>query len=283
MKKHFVYLGIILTAITIFSSSCKTPSENYPLSTSTTQSVVTTIETGTTPTSELVEQTSTTTITQTQSTTTTKTTESTVTSTTQTTSSVTSTQIIVPENTGPKTEEEQWVEDLPSDELVFTPFGMMLKYYAERMPVEILVPGMMKEDYSDIWIKSDVIEEPPSYPLFQRHSKDPSSQLTITEPSFKELELSEMTLEEYVNVVVSANMQSHPDFNLISANKYELSENMTIATIKFSSEAGKRMFQRFIYIHNNGYIFNMTYAYRPAEDDIADMIEYSFATFKFTD
>jgi hypothetical protein len=180
---------------------------------------------------------------------------------------------------------KKWVDELPSYELVFTPYGLMNDYHCQRIPVSIYIPGMMKDDYSDMWVKSDFTGEGeiPPYPLLQRHSEQFLSQLTITETSFQELELPEMTLDEYASIVIDTNSYSVPDFQLTSADKYELSDNITIALIIFSSESGQRVFNRFIYIHESGYIFNLTYTYYPEIDDISEMIEYSFGSFRRDD
>ena len=156
----------------------------------------------------------------------------------------------------------------------------MIDYHCQRIPVSVYIPGMLKDDYSDIWGKTSDPEEPPAYPLLQRHSEEYPSQLTLTEPSFEELDLPDMTLEEYAQNVISTNRSFVPDFEVISANTYDIADNFTVAIIIFSSEGGQRVFHRLIYIDESGYIINLTYTYYPDLDDISDMIDYSFSSFR---
>ena len=161
-------------------------------------------------------------------------------------------------------------DKLPLPETYSTPFGRMAFYVGKRIPLIIQYPAE--------WVESENPDIPPSYPLTLRHSKDGLSQLTITEPSFADLGLSSMSLDEYVELVISTNMNSIPDFKLISEDYIELDEDAKARLIVFSSENGQRMFYRLIYIHDDNFIFNFTYAYRPLIEDIASIVSYSFST-----
>ncbi len=173
---------------------------------------------------------------------------------------------------------EKWVDDLPSGELVFTPYGMMVKYFGERIPISICLPAAVGDDFSVLWYNSEPSENLPTYPLLKRYSDKWPSQLSITEVSFEEVGLPEMTLDDYARDVIDVNSSFIPDFNLETAVHTSLSDTIEVAIIVFSSEKGQLMHHRLIYIHENGYIFNMTYLHRPQADDISEMIDYSFSS-----
>ena len=72
-----------------------------------------------------------------------------------------------------------------------------------------------------------------------------------------------------------------PDFTLISKESLKLQDGKEAKMIVFSGDAGQRVFYRLIYIHDNGITFHFTYSYRPSQDDIKSLIEYSFSTLAF--
>lgn len=158
-----------------------------------------------------------------------------------------------------------------SSDVKLTPFGKMTLYHGQRIPLTI--------EYPAEWIVSG--SSPTSYPLTLRHSEDTDSQLTITEPSFQELGLPEVGLEELSEVIINSNESIVPDFTLISTESLKLQDGKESKMIVFSSDAGQRVFYRLIYIHDNGITFHFTYSYRPSQDDIKSLIEYSFSTLSF--
>jgi tetratricopeptide (TPR) repeat protein len=154
------------------------------------------------------------------------------------------------------------------------PVGPMAVYQGERIPLSIEYPGTW-----DVSFETPAPESP--YPLVLGHSNIPGSQFTITEPTFEELHLSEMSLDEYAENVIETNRDYGPPyFSLISQNIVELRDEVEIKLIIFSSDKGKRMFYRTIYIYNSDPVFNFTYSYRPSLSDIRHIIYYSLSTLR---
>jgi tetratricopeptide (TPR) repeat protein len=154
------------------------------------------------------------------------------------------------------------------------PVGAMTTYQGERIPLSIELPASW-----DITIETPTPGSP--YPLVLGHSEIPGSQLTITEPTFEELLLSEMSLDEYADNVIETNREyGPPDFTLISQNMLGLRDEVEIKLITFSSNNGQRIFYRTIYIYNDGPIFNITYTYRPLLNDIRHIIYCSLSTLR---
>ena len=160
----------------------------------------------------------------------------------------------------------------PSSDTIPSPFGPMVLYEGKRIPISLQYPA--------VWIPPNIPSEAPSYPMVMRHAKTGSGQLTITEPSFEELGASEKTLDEYTETVIAANRLSLPDFKLISQDTINLPNEEKAKLIVFSFDNGQRVCHRLIYVYKNGYIFNMTYCYRPSLDDLKSLIDYSFDTLK---
>jgi len=152
----------------------------------------------------------------------------------------------------------------------FNPVGEMSVYKGIRIPLSIRYPAS--------WVSSPESSTTKSYPLFMRHDIFESGQLTITEPSFNDIGLSDMSLDEYADVVIAVNKSLDPDLNLISQNYIDLLDSAKAKVIVFSIEGGQRISYRLIYIHDKSQLFNMTYSYHPSFVDIRPTICYSFAT-----
>ena len=152
----------------------------------------------------------------------------------------------------------------------FKAVGEMSIYKGIRIPLSIRYPAS--------WVSSPESSTTRSYPLFMRHDIFESGQLTITEPSFSEIGLSEMSLDEYADVVIATNKLLDPDLTLISQNYIDLLGSTKAKVIVFSIEGGQRISYRLIYIHEKSHLFNMTYTYHPSFVDIRSVICYSFAT-----
>tara|TARA_Y100000310_G_C19989392_1_gene493420 strand:- start:42 stop:500 length:459 start_codon:yes stop_codon:yes gene_type:complete len=133
--------------------------------------------------------------------------------------------------------------------------------------------------YPAEWVEgSNPTAEMPSYPLTSRNSTITGSQLTITEPSFAELGLTDLPLDEYADVVISTNKSHVPDLTIITEEYIYLENGAKAKLIVFSSDGAQRVFYRLVYVHNNGIILNFTYAYRPSIENIEPIISYSFNT-----
>ncbi|MFC2002017.1 hypothetical protein ACFLUZ_05925 [Chloroflexota bacterium] len=154
-------------------------------------------------------------------------------------------------------------------DVISTPFGEMLLYRGERIPVSIQYPAT--------WLVTPD-SSPPSYPRTMRHNSGTPSQLTITEPTFEEIGSSDVSLDAWADIVIATNQSFVPDFTLISQKYINFSDSEKAKVIVFSAESGKRMFYRLIYVYKNGLSFNLTYAYRPEIEDIESLIDYSFST-----
>jgi hypothetical protein len=157
------------------------------------------------------------------------------------------------------------------EDVVSTPFGTMRLYRGQRVPATIQYPAD--------WVVTPE-SSPPSYPLTLRRSMTTASQLTITEPTFKEMGLSTMSLDEYSDQVVSVNTKNSPDVKVISQTYTNVSDDAKAKVIVFSAESGKRILHRLIYVHDGNQVFNLTYSSRPSIEDISQLVDYSFGTFK---
>ncbi|MBI2830622.1 MAG: tetratricopeptide repeat protein [Chloroflexi bacterium] len=108
----------------------------------------------------------------------------------------------------------------------------------------------------------------------------PGTQLTITEPSFADLGLPVMSLDDYTTTVISTNRGSLKDFTIVTQTYVDLTGGAKAKLTLFSvDDNGLRMFYRLIYVQDN-LILNFTYTYRPALDNIASLIKYSFGTLR---
>jgi hypothetical protein len=154
-------------------------------------------------------------------------------------------------------------------DIISTDFGNMILYRGERIPISVQIPA-------DWVVTPD--SSPHSYPLTMKHSNTTASQLTITEPTFTELGLSNMSLDAYANDVISVNKGNFSDLTLISESYINFSVNEKAKVVVFSVESGNRIFYRLIYIYKNNLVLNFTYAYRPSMEDIRPLIDYSFGT-----
>ncbi len=154
-----------------------------------------------------------------------------------------------------------------------TPAGEMTLYKSSRIPLSIKYPAS--------WVKSSDPSATFPYPLMKRHSIGPGGELTITEPTFEELGLSVMSLDEYADDVISVNKIQVPDFTLTSNDYLYISNGLKAKLIVFSTDNGQRIFYRLIYVHENSHIFNLTYSYYPLFEDTRPLINYSFATLRF--
>jgi tetratricopeptide (TPR) repeat protein len=156
-------------------------------------------------------------------------------------------------------------------DIISSPYGPMSLYQGQRIPLSVRYPAE--------WVEGSLhTADTPSYPLTLRHSAKFGSQLTITEPSFVELGLPEMSLDEYTKEVISTQIIIAPDFTLITEDYIDLENGAKAKFIVFSADSAQRMFCRLIYVHDNGIIFNFTYSYRPSVENIVSLISYSFNT-----
>jgi hypothetical protein len=92
-----------------------------------------------------------------------------------------------------------------------------------------------------------------------------------------------MTLEEYVDMVVSFQTSILTDLQIVSREQVTTEQGLPAVTTTYTYLGGLFRVSRLIYLTDDGVAFNATYLSGRAQyEELAPLVEYSFSTFRVT-
>jgi phosphonate transport system substrate-binding protein len=156
----------------------------------------------------------------------------------------------------------------PALTTIDSPLGPMALYESARYPFAIRYPAA--------WT-----EAPPQEGETARFMGDQSYGLVISEEDLVAQGFGEMTLEEYVDVVVSIWESNLPDFQLVSREQVSTEQGLPAAIVTCSVQGGLWKASRFIHLTDGSVVFSATYsAGRARFEELEPLIAYSIASFQ---
>jgi ABC-type transport system substrate-binding protein/azurin len=154
-------------------------------------------------------------------------------------------------------------------ELIDSPFGPMEVYESAQYPFSIQHPaGWTSQPQVQIGATAQFIGEG-------------GEQFVIAEEDVVALGLQEMSLNEYVDTVLSVLESTVPGIELVSRKTSITAQGMPAEILEFSLFNGQFLIKRFIVILNNRIGFSATYvAPKDKFSELEPVAEYSFGSFR---
>jgi hypothetical protein len=153
---------------------------------------------------------------------------------------------------------------------IASPLGPMALYESAHHPFAIQYPA-------------EWTEAPPQMGETVRFVGDQSYGLVITEEDLLALGMGEMTLEEYVDVIVSIQTSNVPDLQIGSREQVLTEQGLPAVTMTYTFQGGLWRASRLVYLTDDSVAFNATFfAGRARYEELGPLIEYSFGTFRIT-
>ena len=116
-------------------------------------------------------------------------------------------------------------------------------------------------------------------------SEDGAAGIAIAEENIIEFGLEEMSLEEYVDLVLFGAGVESGEFELLSRERTTSSQGLPIQILELAGgPSGSLLVTRLVYLHENAIGFNATYfAFSARHRELEPTIAYSFSTFEVYD
>lgn len=164
----------------------------------------------------------------------------------------------------------------PTATPIVSEFGEMLLYESEAFPFTM--------EYSAIWL-DDLSLVPEQWTAACGTEPglscltSPFGLLTIGATSLAEVGLSDITLEEFVDLTAEG-ISEIPSFELVLREPFSTSEGLTGIRLIYEITDANLMYNRFMYLHDDD-IFYATYIVSDeVYEEMLPVIEYSFSTFR---
>lgn len=159
----------------------------------------------------------------------------------------------------------------PTPTPIASPLGPMGLYESARYPFAIQYPA-------------ECMEVPPEPGETARYACGASYGLLIAEEDMVAQGYGAMTLEEYVDAIISIAESGVQGFELISREPVLTQQDLPAAIVTFSIQGGLVKTSRFIYLHEGSLAFSATYvAARARYEELKPLIDYSVGTFQVTE
>jgi S1-C subfamily serine protease len=156
----------------------------------------------------------------------------------------------------------------PAPTRIASPVGPMALYESARYPFTIQYPA-------------DWIGAPPQVGETARFMGDESYGLVITEEDLVALGMGEMTLDEYVDAVVSILTSIAPDLQIPSREQVMTEQGLPAVMMTYTFQGGLWRASRLIYLTDDSVAFSATFfAGRARYEGLKPLIDYSIGTFQ---
>jgi hypothetical protein len=167
------------------------------------------------------------------------------------------------------------VEARPTPPPIDSPFGPMALYESAQHPFSIQYPAEWLEQPAE-WL-----EQPAMLGEVVSFSSDEGGLLVITEEDVAAYGLGKLTLQEYVDAVISMIESTVVDVSIVSREQITTEQGLSAEILTYTDQGGLFQVRRFIYVDEDGTAFSATYAaVRGRLDQLEPLIEYSFGTFQ---
>lgn len=158
----------------------------------------------------------------------------------------------------------------PAPTRIASPVGPMALYESADKPFSIQYPA-------------EWTEASPMLGETARFVSPQNGMLSIVEEDLTTLGMGEMTLEEYVDMVVSFQTSILTDLQIVSREQVTTEQGLPAVTTTYTYLGGLFRVSRLIYLTDDGVAFNATYLSGRAQyEELAPLVEYSFSTFRVT-
>jgi hypothetical protein len=113
---------------------------------------------------------------------------------------------------------------------------------------------------------------------------DQSAALEIYEADLLAMGFGETTLEEYVKLDISSQLEVDPSFNLITQEQTENANGLPVELIVFTLQDGKATAKKLIYVHDDKLAIVLTYySVTNGFEDLLPIIDYTFDVFNVSE
>ena len=161
----------------------------------------------------------------------------------------------------------------PPPTVVESPFGPMALYESALYPFTVQYPSQ--------WKAQPIIPELSQVGIKAYFVSDEREEFLIGEEDTVALGLGEVTLEEYVDIVLSVIESTSPGFQLVSREQILTSQGLPAEVLEVTIFGGFFKGSRLIYLHEGKIGFSATYvAPKDRYKELKPLIDYSFRTFQ---
>jgi S1-C subfamily serine protease len=156
----------------------------------------------------------------------------------------------------------------PAPTRIASPVGPMVLYESADKLFSIQYPA-------------DWTETSPMLGETARFVSPQNGMLSIVEEDLTTLGMGDMTLEEYVDMVVTFQTSILTDLQIVSREHVTTEQGLPAVTITYTYLGGLFQAGRLIYLTDDGIAFNATYlGTRARYEELAPLAEYSFSSFQ---